>query len=589
MMKQGCVFALIIFIFLVFSSRVEAKDLYKILGVDKNASQREVQKAFHRLSLKYHPDKNPSKSAQAKFAEINNAYEVLSDEEKRKNYDLYGDEQGRARGPEPHAYGGDFYKTNEGGGPNNFKFTTNDNNGYTFEQHSYTFGGDDFFHFPGGNNFGGQEKSSFFGFGGDGSPFQNIFNSFFGSTGGSHREGQHSYGHGGKTGNSKSGNFQGSAHSNSLAEELTSKSFQKKVLDELNTWAILFTPFVSSTDVQERLQLLEQIAKTLKSSIKVGYVDCGRQKQLCEQQNLGSLKTEKLRFYSLRNTGKLAGLDYTGEWSANAIKKFCVDVLPRFSKHLDNVELLEEAFNDENSPVAVLLTKKKDTPAIWRALSGLFYGRIVFIDVQINDDDADTMAKRFQVDSFPAIVGKYVNGETKVLSSGIKLEQASSSVEQLKSLLEDFEKKSKAAGSKKGMDGEVPSLTKNNFKRVCGQDIPLCVIGIHKSSQGRNKLRQILKEISQKTLIRKGHAMSFTKSPVSYGVVDATKQSAFLKSFDKSVSESENTVLIAYKPKKGTYTFYDGPLNLESAEKFVIEVLGGELQFKRVMQDPVLV
>lgn len=65
---------------------LEAKtvDPYKVLGVEKNASQREIQKAFHKLSLQYHPDKNKNKGAQEKFAEINNAYEILSDEEKRK-------------------------------------------------------------------------------------------------------------------------------------------------------------------------------------------------------------------------------------------------------------------------------------------------------------------------------------------------------------------------------------------------------------------------------------------------------------------------------------------------------------------------
>ncbi|KAI5071104.1 hypothetical protein GOP47_0013355 [Adiantum capillus-veneris] len=595
--KQGCI---IIFVLLLFGCCAEAKDLYKVLGVDKNASQREVQKAFHRLSLKYHPDKNPSKSAQAKFAEINNAYEVLSDEEKRKNYDLFGDEQGRARGPEPHEYGSNFHTRNDGGARNNFEFTTNDNNGYRFEQHSYTFGGEegshgqgDFFHFPTGNNFGGQGRSFSFGFGGNESPFQNILDSLFGSMGGNQGEEEHftSYGAGGKTGkSSKSSKFQGGAHSSSLVEEFTVKSFQKKVLDELDTWAILFVPHVSN-DVHERLQLLEQIAKNLKGCIKVGYVDCERQKQLCEQQRLIPLKMIKLRFYSLRSIGKMAALDYTGEWSANALKKYSIDVLPRFSTQLDNVVALMEAFEEESRPIAALLTKKKETPAIWRALSGLFYGRIVFFDIQVTDDDVDNTAKRFQVDSLPAIIGVYENGETKLLSHGSKLEQASSSIEQLKALLEDLEKKSKAAGPNKGkatVDSKVPSLTKKNFKDVCGQETPLCVIGVHRSSRGRDRLRQILQEISQKTLIRKGQRAGSSKKPISYGVIDGTKQSAFLNSFEKSLSERENSLLIAYKPKKDTYAFYDGPLNLETAEKFVIEILGGDLQLQRVVQDPVL-
>ena len=67
-------------------------DSYKILGVDKNASQDDVKKAFRKLARKYHPDLNPNDpSAKDKFQEINEANEVLSDPEKRKKYDEYGE------------------------------------------------------------------------------------------------------------------------------------------------------------------------------------------------------------------------------------------------------------------------------------------------------------------------------------------------------------------------------------------------------------------------------------------------------------------------------------------------------------------
>ncbi len=67
------------------------KDYYKILGVPRNATQEEIKKAYRRLALKYHPDRNRgNKEAEEKFKEINEAYAVLSDPEKRRQYDMFG-------------------------------------------------------------------------------------------------------------------------------------------------------------------------------------------------------------------------------------------------------------------------------------------------------------------------------------------------------------------------------------------------------------------------------------------------------------------------------------------------------------------
>jgi molecular chaperone DnaJ len=91
--------------------------LYDTLGVKKGAPADEIKKAYRKLAAKYHPDRNPGDaSAEEKFKEVQNAYDVLSDEEKRKNYDTFGAD-GRGRGFDPR----DF---NFGGGGGNF--TIND-------------------------------------------------------------------------------------------------------------------------------------------------------------------------------------------------------------------------------------------------------------------------------------------------------------------------------------------------------------------------------------------------------------------------------------------------------------------------------
>src|SRR5215468_9410384 len=125
---------------------MDYQDYYKILGVDKTADDKEIQKAFRKLARKYHPDMNPNdKTAEKHFKEINEAYEVLSDADKRAKYDLLGASyQQYARG---------------GGNPGGFDWTTwaANNQGQPFGSGAFDSSGDfsDFF-------------STIFGFGGGG-------------------------------------------------------------------------------------------------------------------------------------------------------------------------------------------------------------------------------------------------------------------------------------------------------------------------------------------------------------------------------------------------------------------------------------
>ncbi len=99
-----------------------AKDYYGLLGVSRDASEKELKQAFRRLARKHHPDVNPGdKSAETKFKEINEAYEVLSDKKKRTKYDRfgdqwqYGDQFARAGGQQSPFRGSDFGDFAQGG------------------------------------------------------------------------------------------------------------------------------------------------------------------------------------------------------------------------------------------------------------------------------------------------------------------------------------------------------------------------------------------------------------------------------------------------------------------------------------------
>jgi curved DNA-binding protein len=126
---------------------VEFKDYYKVLGVAKEANEDEIRKAFRKLARKYHPDvAKDKKSAEEKFKEINEAYEVLGDPDKRKKYDSLGANWNRPGGfePPPGWQGGGFRRAHPG------------------EDFEFRFGGtgfSDFFEQFFGGNFSGFDQA----------------------------------------------------------------------------------------------------------------------------------------------------------------------------------------------------------------------------------------------------------------------------------------------------------------------------------------------------------------------------------------------------------------------------------------------
>ena len=128
---------------------LEKKDYYDILGIEKTADEAQIKKAYRKLAIKFHPDKNKAKSAEEAFKKVNQAFCVLSDKNKRKNYDMFGTEEGPGMSTMPEDFnpfdifeqffqdlgGGGFHRGNSGG----TRFSFNNGRG-TFTVFSSGFG-----------------------------------------------------------------------------------------------------------------------------------------------------------------------------------------------------------------------------------------------------------------------------------------------------------------------------------------------------------------------------------------------------------------------------------------------------------------
>jgi DnaJ-class molecular chaperone len=114
------------------------RDYYEILGIKKNASEAEIKAAYRRQALQWHPDKNKSSEAESKFKEVNEAYEVLSNKDKRAAYDQFGHaafEQGAGFGSGAGPFGGQTRSYQQG--PFSYTYTTYGGNG----PEGFDFGG----------------------------------------------------------------------------------------------------------------------------------------------------------------------------------------------------------------------------------------------------------------------------------------------------------------------------------------------------------------------------------------------------------------------------------------------------------------
>jgi hypothetical protein len=215
-------------------------------------------------------------------------------------------------------------------------------------------------------SFGGSDPSGGFGFG-------DIFSNLFGGRSGAQSGGFGNFG-------GSNSNFRPATSAEIV--DVTSQYYNKRIVDQGVTWLLIFfTP--GSRQYVALEALVEDVAGSLDGALKAGKINCANEKSLCQKAGLTTSRSARLFVYSYASNDKRSLVEFTGEYNSKSLKAFCQEHLPRFSRRVDIVPFVFPSNNAEDLPQVLLLSSKKDTPVMWRVISGLYRNRFLFYDAQV--------------------------------------------------------------------------------------------------------------------------------------------------------------------------------------------------------------
>jgi curved DNA-binding protein CbpA len=374
------------------ANQFESDDYYEVLGVSKNAKEKEIKSAYRKLALKYHPDKaaeDEKESSEKIFVKVSEAYAVLSDDKKRKIYDKYG-KQGlelHERGQDPEAAGFGGFSGGAGGGG----FQGFGGGGQQFHFSSSNFGGG-FGAGAGGRTHGGFDPYS-------------LFEEMFKAQGGA----------GSGSGGGRAG-FGQQQQQRQPAQEIFPKGESKvaklgkpKFPDKhsKHMWLIMFY----SNDNKECRQVAEEYKKLADQKnlpYKVGAVDCRmspREEAFCSSKGIDA--STNLPSFGLVIDGELIMYDdYSFQSSsAKAFHNFCLDMMPtQLINNINSVPQLQERLLTSpkvKKPAVLLLTDKYETSSMMYSLAYYFRKDFMFGESRAKNLQ---LAKAVQLKKYPQLI-----------------------------------------------------------------------------------------------------------------------------------------------------------------------------------------
>ncbi|KAJ8650593.1 hypothetical protein MRB53_003616 [Persea americana] len=356
----------------------------------------------------------------------------------------------------------------------------------------------------------------------------------------------------GDCGGSGQGYSKSSFSSSGTIKAINSDFFKKDILEQGMTWLLLvYSPFVKEYDILE--SIVEEVANSLQGAIEVGSINCQNEQTFCEDLELLPRP--------LAQSFKAYRLEFVGSSSTKG-----------------------------NLPQLLLLSAKKDTPVLWRGLSCLYRNRFHFFDAEVHDISDPLLRKLLGVNTLPAVIGWLSIGEMRVLSAGI-LKELKTGIRELNAFLDTFEEKKKEASDLEnwpwhyGLEHryKTPLLTGSNFESMCNDSVVVCIIGIFRSSIMMETLEYYALD-SILYLLSK----DYSGDAISFSLLDASKHTAFLYTFSSAGFQNSAMLIVAYKPREETFAILIYELTFEDVEEFISSVLVGDIQFKKVLQKPII-
>ena len=529
--KQSVIGLIIVLLFTIAQC---GEDYYKILGVKRNASKQEIKKAFKKLSLKYHPDKNKDNPKRAKemFIKIANAYEVLSDDEKRKIYDQYGEE-----GVKANEQGG-----NPGGAHFNF-----DNMGFE-EIFNQFFGGGKgggarfTFNMGGGNSGGNRGHSS--GFGG----FEDILGGFgFGGQG--RQQQQQGRGRGRNSGMQNKNYFK-----NTKVVSLKMKNLSS-LLSRKNIWFVYFYK-QGDQNYEQYVKTMIEFGEKTQGLFNTGEVNCIEDEEICEEFEVQHTPVIVFFGENEKDYNKYGGkLDYNSLFSY---------ATKRMSYYVNDVtkNKLSEFFAKKPEKYHVLLfTSKNSTPSMYKGLSKFFINKLIFGEVMQSETE---LIKLYNIKKFPTLM--VILDEEK---NKYDLYNGKITYEDIKNYLNKYINKKKNVDTSK-----VKEMTSNlyNTLGICstsdGKNI--CLIYL---TQGKKPVRKDLKSLEN-------ISDKYENDHIKVYYLDLKKNKYFFKSFEDIDSSKTQAVIIKGKRKK--YISLDSEEFNSKINNIIDNIISGGGNFKKI-------